>query len=682
MNRCVIQVLALMMAMVLVGCHSPSKMNFGKGLSMKNVPIIPRTTLFGNPDRAAVRVSPDGKFLSYLAPKEGVLNVWVAPIDSPDKGRAVTDDKGRGIRNYFWAFDNAHLVYTQDQEGDENWRVYSVEVKSSIVKDLTPLEGVRAEIQEVSRDYPKDILVALNDRDERYHDLYKINIETGERSLLVENEEEFAGFVTDGQFQVRFASKMQPDSSNQYFQRTDSGWVEFLSIPGDDALNTYIEGFDKTGRKVYLVDSRDRNTSALTILNLDAGRHKLVAEDPRADLDGVMKHPTEKHIQAVSFNYDRRRFVILDESIRGDIEALEKVSRGELQVVDRTDDDSLWVVAYLRDDGPLEYYLWDRKDQKERYLFNNRKDLEGLLLSQMDSVIIPARDGFSLVSYLTLPPWIETDDDGRPVTPLPMVLLVHGGPWARDSWGYDAEHQWLANRGYAVLSVNFRGSTGLGKDFVNAADKEWGAKMHDDLLDAVQWAVKEGIAQKEKVAIMGGSYGGYATLAGLTMTPDVFAAGVDIVGPSSLITLLESIPPYWVSAAELFRRRVGDLSTKEGREFLESRSPLSFVDQIERPLLIGQGANDPRVKQAEADQIVEAMTSRHIPVTYVLYPDEGHGFARPENRISFQAVTEAFLSQHLGGRYEPIGDAFQGSSLLVPAGQKEVPGLEQAVQTK
>jgi dipeptidyl aminopeptidase/acylaminoacyl peptidase len=346
-------------------------------------------------------------------------------------------------------------------------------------------------------------------------------------------------------------------------------------------------------------------------------------------------------------------------------------------VTDRTTDDRTWVAAYIQDDGPVEYYLWDRDQQKGTFLFTNRPELEGLPLSPMMPVIIESRDGLDLVSYLTLPYGTRVDGKGFPVYPLPMVLLVHGGPWARDSWGYDAQHQLLANRGYAVLSVNFRGSTGFGKDFINAANKEWGRKMHDDLIDAVNWAVDRGVAQKEKVAIMGGSYGVYATLAGLTFTPEVFACGVDIVGPSNLVTLLNSIPPYWERSIEMFATRVGDHRTEEGRELLESRSPLNYVEKIEDPLLIAQGANDPRVKQSEADQIVEAMQKKNIPVTYVLYPDEGHGFARPENRISFMAVTEAFLAENLGGRYEEIGDAFVNASITVPTGADDVPGLEE-----
>ncbi len=315
-------------------------------------------------------------------------------------------------------------------------------------------------------------------------------------------------------------------------------------------------------------------------------------------------------------------------------------------------------------------------------MFTNRQELEKVKLSKMYPLIIKSRDGLNLVSYLTLPYWADPDNDSRPKKPLPMVLFVHGGPWARDSWGLNSAHQWLANRGYAVLSVNYRGSTGFGKDFINAANREWAGKMHDDLIDAVNWAIKQKIADKNRVAIMGGSYGGYATLVGMTFTPEVFACGVDIVGPSNLRTLLETIPPYWKPMMEMWATRVGDPRTEEGRKFLDSRSPLTYVDRICRPLLIGQGANDPRVKQSESDQIVQAMQEKNIPVTYVLYSDEGHGFARPENRLSFFAVAEIFLAQHLGGRFQEIGDDFQGSTIAVPHGAEHIPGLSEALKNK
>ncbi len=641
--------------------------------------LIPREVLFGNPDKITVRLSPDGTRISYLASVDGVLNVWVGPADDPDSAKPVTNDTDRGIRIYFWAYTNEHILYLQDQAGDENWRVYSVNLETGQTTDLTPLEGVQARIQAVSQKFPEEILISLNDRDPTLHDIYRINITTGEKSLVMENEG-FVGFTTDDEYNVRFAERLTPDGGNEISQATeDGGWELFMDIAMEDLLTTGIVGFDKTGTILYMIDSRNRNTAAFFTMDLETGEQTLIAEDPHADTSNLMIHPTEKIVQAVAFTYERRHWQIIDESIADDLAYLKTVADGDVEVVSRTLDDEYWMVAYVLDDGPIQYYRYDRGEKSAEFLFTHRKALEGLSLAKMHPVVIKSRDGLDLVSYYTLPIGSDSDLDGYPDEPLPMVLFVHGGPWARDNWGYNSVHQWLANRGYAVLSVNFRSSTGFGKAFINAGNLEWGGKMHDDLIDAVNWTVQEGIADPDQVAIMGGSYGGYATLWGMTNTSDTFACGVDIVGISNLITLLETIPPYWEPQIELFATRVGDHRTEEGRAFLARRSPLTYVDRIEKPLLIGQGANDPRVKQAESDQIVQAMQDANIPVIYLLYTDEGHGFARPENRLSFYAVTDAFLAEHLGGRYEPIGDDFEGSSIIVQSGAEEVPGLAEAI---
>ena len=642
-------------------------------------PLIPREVLFGNPDKITVRLSPDGTRISYLAPVDGVLNVWVGPADDPGAAEPVTNDTDRGVRTYFWAYTSEHVLYLQDQAGDENWRVYSVNLETGETTDLAPLEGVQARIQAVSQKFPEEILIALNDRDPTLHDIYRANITTGEKSLVMENEG-FVGFTTDDAYNVRFAVRLTPDGGSEIFQATEEGgWEPFMEIAMKDLLTTGIVGFDKTGTVLYMIDSRNRNTAAFFALDLETGEQTLIAEDPHADTSDLMIHPTEKIVQAVAFTYERKHWQVIDESIAGDLAYLKTVADGDVEIVSRTLDDDYWMVAYSVDDGPVQYYRYDREEKSAEFLFTQRRALEGLSLAKMHPVVIESRDGLDLVSYYTLPIGSDSDSDGRPDEPLPMVLLVHGGPWARDNWGYNSMHQWLANRGYVVLSVNFRSSTGFGKEFTNAGNLEWGGKMHDDLIDAVNWTVREGISDPDQVAIMGGSYGGYATLWGMTNTSDTFACGVDIVGISNLITLLETIPPYWQPQIELFATRVGDHRTEEGRAFLTTRSPLTYVDRIEKPLLIGQGANDPRVKQAESDQIVQAMQDANTPVTYLLYTDEGHGFARPENRLSFYAVTDAFLAEHLGGRYEPIGDDFEGSSIIVQCGAEEVPGLAEAI---
>ena len=609
-----------------------------------------------------------------------MLNVWVGPANSPEAALPVTNDTYRGIRSYGWAYTNQHILYLQDQNGDENWRLYSVNLSSGEIRDLTPFEGVRAEFRALSPKHPYEAVIALNKRDPEYHDLFLLNIETGNLTLILENRN-FAGFEIDDDYKVRLATNMTADGGSDIFMPTeDGGWETFMKIDMEDTLTTGFAGFNKSNDQIYLIDSRGRNTAALYALDLNTKESTFLAEDPKSDLTGMMVHPTEKNVQAVAFYYDRINWTIMDPAIETDMERLNEVDDGDMTVVSRSLDDRVWIVVYTKDNGPARYYSYDRQNESASFLFTDRELLEDMPLAKMTPAIIRTRDGLDMVCYYTLPLGSDGNDDGLPDGPLPMVLYVHGGPWGRDYWGFDPIHQWLANRGYAVLSVNFRGSTGLGKDFTNAGNMEWGRKMHDDLIDAVNWSIDNKIANPEKIAIMGGSYGGYAALAGVTLTPKTFACAVDIVGPSNLITLLETIPPYWKPEIEQFAKRVGDFRTEDGRELLEERSPLTYADRILRPLLIGQGTNDPRVKQNESDQIVKAMQAKGLPVTYVLYADEGHGFARPENSLSFYAIAEAFLAEHLGGSYQPIGQDFVGANLTVPAGAREVPGLEEALK--
>ena len=648
-------------------------------MNINDVTLIPRKVLFGNPDRAMARLSPDGKNLSFLAPVDGVLNVWVGPAGDLEAAKPVTQDTVRGIRTYTWAFTSRHVLYIQDKGGDENWRIYCVDLNTNETRDMTPVDGVQARIEELSPRFPDKVLIAMNERNPQFHDLYLLDLVSGARELVLENDG-FMGFVVDEALQVRLGVRMTMDGGIAIQKRTAEGaWTDYENIGMDDTLTTQPFGLDQSGRYLYMMDSRGRNTSACYQVDTETEARILLAEDPRADLDGVLFHPSQKTVQAVAFNYERKEWRILDPAIQEDMKFLRTVADGDFEVVSRTYDDRAWVVAFTLDISPVRYYFYDRTNRTVKFLFTDRKELENQPLVKMHPVTILSRDGLNLVCYYSLPMGSDSDGDGIPDTPLPLVLFVHGGPWGRDVWGYNPFHQWLANRGYAVLSINFRASTGFGKDFINAGNLEWGGKMHDDLIDAAEWAKANKVAEPSMVAIMGGSYGGYATLAGLTFTPGYFACGVDIVGPSNLITLLETIPPYWAPQLELLTSRVGDHRTESGRAFLESRSPLTFADKIRRPLLIGQGANDPRVKQAESDQIVQAMQAKDIPVTYVLYSDEGHGFARPENRMSFNAIAEAFLAGNLEGRYEPVGSDFQNSSLQVPNGVDLVPGIRSAL---
>jgi dipeptidyl aminopeptidase/acylaminoacyl peptidase len=607
-----------------------------------------------------------------------VLNVWVAPRDKPNDARPVTNDRNRGIRGFSFAYTGNHILYAQDVGGDENFQIFVTDLTSGETRALSP-KGARASIEQISRRFPNELIISHNQRDPRFFDLYRVDLRSGKSERIFENDR-FVSFLVDDNYVLRFAGVQTPDGGSEWFRRMGTGWESWAKIPQEDALTTSPVGFTFDGLTLYMLDSRGRNTGALFAIDTRTGERTLIREDARADVTGTLSDPMSGVVQATSATYLRSAWQAIDPAIQKDLDRLKQLAGdGEFGVASRTLDDRTWVVAVSRSDAPTTFHLYDRDSGEITFWFNTRPELEGKPLAKMWPVEIPTRDGLIMPSYYTLPTGSDPDGDGKPNRPVPTVLLVHGGPWARDFYGLNPQHQWFANRGYATLSVNFRGSTGFGKAFVNAGDLKWGREMHDDLLDGVEWAVKQGIAQRDKVAIMGGSYGGYAALAGLTFTPTDFACGVSIVGPSNLNTLLASIPPYWEPIKRQFATRVGDPDTEEGRALLEERSPLNYVDRIQRPLLIGQGANDPRVKQAESDQIVKAMEARSIPVTYVLFPDEGHGFARPQNRLAFNAVAEAFLGKCLGGRVEPIGDDFTGSSITVPNGAELIEGLPAAL---
>ncbi len=625
-------------------------------MTLKNQlpPLIPRTILFGNPQRTRPQISPNGKHLAYLAPDNNdVLQVWLRTLEQEEEHQLTADQK-RGIRTYFWTYNPEQLIYLQDSDGDENFHLYAVNINSNLVRDLTPFQGVKAQVIALDREFPYEILVGLNLENRHKFDVYRINLKNGAVEFDTANPGNIINWTANADFVVRSALSTNPDGSTEllFRENQEQAWESLRHWGADDSGDAV--GFSQNGNNLYLIGSHDANTQRLITLDLATREERIIAEDDQYDVSGVMVNPITRTIEAVSFYKDREQWEIFDRSIAEDFEILSKISHGEFSVVSRDLEDKIWLVADLTDDGPVYYYRYDREFQTSTLLFSNRPELENLPLVPMKPISYSARDGLEIHGYLTLPLGGEV--------PLSMVLLVHGGPWARDTWGYNPVVQWLANRGYGVLQVNFRGSTGYGKNFLNAGNRQWAATMHDDLIDAVSWLVEQGIAHPEKIAIMGGSYGGYATLVGLTFTPDVFACGVDIVGPSNLITLLQSIPPYWKPLMARLQHRVGNLETEE--EFLRSRSPLFFVDQIEKPLLIGQGANDPRVKQAESEQIVAAMRQAGKPVQYVLYTDEGHGFARPENRLHFYALAEQFLAQYLGGQAESIAEIDSHSGIV------------------
>ena len=610
-------------------------------------PLIKREILFGNPEKVNPQISPDGKYITYIAPdKNDILQVWIRTVGKQDD-RILTADKERGIRIYFWTYDGEQLIYLQDIGGNENYNLYAVNVNTKKVRNLTPHKNIQARTIALDHKFPNQILVSLNLEDPRKHDAYRIDLKTGKATLEMKNPGSVVRKVADPQLKIRATVATTPDGGSTLSTRTNTNepW-KIVRKWGPDEEGGAVN-FSQDGKTLYIEGNHNANASRLLALDVATGQEKVIAQDPQYDLAGTLIHPTTQEIQAVGFYKDKLEWQVLDKNIAADFQALSKVRRGQFSIVGRDLADKTWLVAYLTDDGPVYYYKYNRDTKQSKLLFSNQPELEKLQLAQMKPISYKSRDGLTINGYLTTPV-------GIPAKNLPTILLVHGGPWARDIWGYDPMVQWLANRSYAVLQVNFRGSAGYGKKFLNAGNREWGAKMHDDLIDGVNWIVKQGIADPKKVAIMGGSYGGYASLAGVTFTPDVFAAAVSIVGPSNLITLMENIPPYWEPIRALLYNRVGNPKTEA--DFLKSRSPLFFVDRIQTPLLIGQGANDPRVKQVESEQIVNAMRKANKPVEYILYTDEGHSFVRPENRLHFFAKTEEFLGKYLGGRVEPVGN--------------------------
>ncbi|MEO0998040.1 MAG: S9 family peptidase [Pseudomonadota bacterium] len=639
--------------------------------------LIARDVIFGNAERSLARISPDGRHVSWLAPSDGVMNVWVAPTETPEQARAVTRDDYRGIRFYQWAPNSEFIYYLQDDGGDENFHVYSANIETGDVVDLTPVkEGARAQIQAVSALQPDHIVVGLNERDPQRFDLYRIDVTTGERELLLENPG-YAAWLIDNELEPRFGVETTPEGGADIV-RFDG--TTLTSIPPEDFLTTNSIGFNKSNDAVFMLDSRGRDKAALTRLSVETGETAVIAEDERADITGVLIDNETYEPVAYNVDYLKSTWTGLDDTLERDLEAIRANLSGSLTIVAATDDMNRWVIAEDEADAPLRYVVYDRSERSVTPMLVTRPELADKELAPMHPVVIESRDGLDLVSYLSLPPGSDADGDGRPEQPLPMVLAVHGGPWARDDYGYHPWHQWLANRGYAVLSVNYRGSTGFGKNFVRAAIREFAGKMHDDLIDGVNWAVEQNVAQPDRIAIAGGSYGGYATLIGVSFTPDTFACGVDIVGPSSLVTLIESFPEYWKPfLAGTWYLYVGNPSNEADHKDMLSRSAISRVDDIRVPLLVGQGENDPRVTKLESDQLVAAMDENGLPVTYVNFPDEGHGFARPENRLAFYAVMEGFLAECLGGRAEPIGEAFEDSTIQVLHGPDYVDGLPEAL---
>ncbi|HZN07099.1 MAG TPA: alpha/beta fold hydrolase [Pyrinomonadaceae bacterium] len=620
-------------------------------------PLIDRELFFGDPEIAGAQISPDGAFIAFIKPFKGTRNIWVKKTAEPfTNAKPVTADTKRPIPTYFWSRDGKYILFVQDKAGDENYNVFAVNPADApaagqdvpAARNLTEAKGVRAIIYSVPRNEPDAIYVGINDRDAAWHDLYKVKISTGDRTLVRKNTERITAFYFDLKDQLRLATRS-----------AENGDTEVLRVDADKFTKVYscnvFEScgpirYHKDGQRVYFQTNKgsDVDLVRLELLNPATGKEEIVEADPlkRVDFSTAMFSEVSDELIATVYDDERERLYWKDKNFEADYKNLQKQLPGkEIGFGSSTKDEKLWIIAANADTDPGSTYLFDRTSKKLTLQYQAREKLNRSYLAPMKAVTYPSSDGLNIPAYLTLPKGVEAKN-------LPVVIVPHGGPWYRDSWGYNSFAQFLANRGYAVLQPNFRGSTGYGKKFIDAGNKQWGDKMQDDVTWGAKYLIAQGIADPKRVGIMGGSYGGYATLAGVAFTPDVYAAGVSIVGPSNLITLLESIPPYWEQIRKLFYERMGDPNTAEGKAQLLRQSPLTAAAKIKTPLLVIQGANDPRVTKRESDQIVIALRDRGFPVEYMVAPDEGHGFARPVNNMAMFAIAEKFLAKYLGGRYQ------------------------------
>jgi dipeptidyl aminopeptidase/acylaminoacyl peptidase len=604
--------------------------------------LIPRDAIFGSPEKSSARISPDGTRLAFLAPFDGKTSVWTRTLDGGDE-RMIAHDPARAIRWTSWQGDGRHVLYLQDKAGNENFHLFQVPSDGDgAARELTPGDDVRCTPIAIDARFPDEALIALNARNVSLFDVHRVDFRTGDVRLDTENPGNVVEWCADHAFTVRGKLVQEADGSMSIHVRdgTDAPWREIDRVALADSAPQFVT-FSHDNAALYVISAKSANAGRLVKFDLARGSQTVVFEDAHYDVDRVYVDPVLDEPVAVGVLRDRLTWTCLDDRFAETFAALQRLHDADFAIDDASADGNVLIVRYTFDAAPTRYYAFDRRSRAAMFLFDDRPALLEYTLAPMQPVSFVARDGLTIHGYLTLPP-------GDGTRPFPAVLLVHGGPWHRDRWGYDDLTQWLANRGYAVLQVNFRGSTGYGKDFLNAGNREFAGTMRTDLLDARDWLIAQGVADRKRFAIMGGSYGGYAVLTALAFTPDAFTCGVDIVGPSNLNTLLASIPPYWEPMRKLFHERMG-----EDPAFLESHSPLFKAAGIRVPLLIAQGANDPRVKQQESDQIVEALRGNGIPVTYLVFENEGHGFANPENYKRFTALAEKFLAENLGGLVQP-----------------------------
>lgn len=627
-------------------------------------PLIERERLFADQEKNCVKLSPDGQTVSFLAPVNGILNLWVAPLSEVNAAKPLTQSK-EPIHDYAWSAQGDWLLYLHDQQGDENWELKGIQLSNQQHKNYTP-KGAQARIIQISQQHPHQIAIVLNQRHPALHDLYTLDLITGDLKCQYENNQ-YWEFLVDHDFKLRVGIKIDTvggcydDLSNPTQPKTlvRLSQLDMLALYYYPAIKM---GFATDNQTLYVSDSLKTNTAALCAINTQDGSKRTLGRDPKADLYEVLFDPKTKQPQAFAVLYDRKQWTVLDQSLAGDFETLQALNAGDLNIVGQSSDNLQWIVSYTHDNGPTHFYHYNRKVKVAKRLFDSSSQLKDLPLTRMHPKIVTTHDNLQCMNYLSIPKEQDTKGNGIPKEPLPMILLVHGGPHYRDFWGFNPWHQWLADRGYAVLSVNYRSSTGFGKNHMRAGNGEWAGKIQQDLIDAKNWAVKNHIAIEDKVAVMGRSFGGYVTLAAMSMTPDEFCCGIDLMGFANLETQLAHFPPYWKAVKKAFVEMLGcDPDTQEGIAFLKERSPIHYADRIKHPLLIEHGGNDPRVLQCESDQMVAAMQKNKLPVTYVLFPDEGHQINHLGNREAFHALAEAFLAKNLGGQCLPPANNIQTS---------------------
>lgn len=640
--------------------------------------LVPRDALFASLSYSELQISPDGQQLAFLHPLNGVLNVWVAPLDDLEAATPVTRFDTRPPDSFQWSPDGRYIVVLKDIGGEEQSQLWVANLEKRTVTNMTADPAVQTKVVKLSKRRPGEILVGMNIRDRRYRDIYRIDLATGQRTEVFRNERNYIDVVADPDFNVRLAVRGNADGSSTYLRLDPDGPSELMTIPLASLRNSKILGLDGEG-KLLMLDSRTSDKAHLVSVELATGKQTLLAASGRADIVDSLFDEASGALLATREDPLVSEWTVRSEDARAEFAALQTAVAGPFKIVDQTLDNARWLLLETVPNRPDRYSWWDRKSRTLTPLVSTRPGLAQRPLARRVPVTIASRDGLILPSYLTLPTNATLGADGMPVVPVPMVLLVHGGPWLRDDLAFDPQHAWLADRGYAVLSVNFRASGGFGSDFMAKGDRKWSETMHDDLLDGVQWAIDKGVTATDRVAIMGLSYGGYSTLVGLSFTPDTFQCGIDLAGPSNLVRQVASMPDWWTWQRPQFVNRVGDPATSEGAADLMRRSPIARVDAISKPLLVTNGANDPRVFPDQSDEIVDALKARGKPVTYAFYPDEGHVYAKDATNISFAAIAEHFLSKCLGGPAEPYGDDLAGSRVELKTGAQFVPGLERAL---